>query len=88
MENKLNKSQVDSKWSEEEMQEAIEESKNTSLSLRQLAMKFNVPKSTLYDRLNGKQSRFTSSQNALSKFSENLIVDLLGHLAAIGYGLN
>ena len=49
------------------MQESIEESKNTSLSLRRLSMKLNVPISTLYYRLNGKEPRFTSSQNALDR---------------------
>ena len=49
------------------MKEAIEEPKTTSLSLRRLRIKFYDPISTLYDRLNGKESRFTSSQNYLDR---------------------
>ena len=59
------------------MQEAIEESKNTSLSLRRLPMKFNVPISTLYDRLNGKESRFTSSQNDLDQAMYSKSINLI-----------
>ena len=58
------------------MQEAIEESKNTSLSLRRLPIKFN-PISTLYDRLNGKKSQFTSSYNALDQAMYSKSINLI-----------
>ncbi len=74
-------------YTENEVLEAIKAIDEGRMSLRDAELSFGVPKSTIDRRKNGAQSR-SAWQTALSSTTEKLIVDLLGHLADIRYGLN
>ena len=74
-------------YTEKDNQDALNAMKEDNLSLRDAERAFGVPKSTLARRSNGGLSA-AASQATLSMIVENMLVDLIGHLEDIGYGIN
>jgi len=74
-------------YTENDIKNALNAVNNSSMKIREAARAFGVPKSTLADRVNGKKNKITS-QTAFSEFTENLLVELIGHLSDIGFGLS
>ena len=64
-------------WSEEYFQKAIEAVNNYSMSQRQAAFVFGVPKSSLNDRLHEKHSGKNGRDTLLSSTCEMLLVTII-----------
>lgn len=66
------------KYSEDDMQNALEECKNTSLSICAVSKKFNIPRQTLSDKIKGKYSSSGSgNQKTLSAEEENRLAEYI-----------
>lgn len=74
------------KYTEKDIQSALNAIKIDGMSLRDAEKTFGVPKSTLNRRNNGGNSR-EFSHTTLSKTTEDILVQLIGHLEDIGYGI-
>ena len=73
-------------WEEYNLKEAYEAVKSGSMSLRRAAEEFQVPRSTLHDRLSGKvKFGSTASQRYLSDNEETDLVRFLLKCAVIGF---
>ena len=64
------------KYSEKDVQDAVKAIRERRMNVREAEQAYGVPKSTLDWR----------SKGGLSQTTENLIVDILGHLSDVGYG--
>ena len=71
------------KYTEKDIQSAI---KVDEMSLRDAEKTFGVPKSTLNRRNNSGNSP-AFARTTLSKTTEDILVQLIGHLEDIGYGI-
>lgn len=72
------------KYSEEDMLLAIEEVKRTKCSIRLASQKYNVPKTTLDNRVSGKY-KTAGSAGVLGAHFENEIGDWLLHITNLGF---
>ena len=67
---------------------AMTDVRDHGMSVREAAIKWNIPKSTLHDRLNGKveYDRRSGPPSILTKVEENRLADWLIELAQRGFG--
>ena len=74
-------------WTEEEIRAACEAISQRGISVRRAALEYNIPKSTLQDRLNGKVLPGATSgpERYLSPEEENELAKFVMHCAKIGY---
>jgi len=74
-------------WSEEQMQKAVEAVITSKFSVRRAAMQFNVPKSTLGDRISGRvqPGSVSGPTKYLTCAEENDISRFLSRCCQIGY---
>ena len=75
------------KYNENDVEEAVKAVNEGRMSLREAEQSFNVPKSTIDRRSKGGLSPI-AAQTVLSQSTELLIVELIGHLSDIGFGLD
>jgi hypothetical protein len=75
-------------WTEENMEKAIETVRNGSMSQRQAAFTFGVPRTTLNDRILGKHNGKHGRETLLSSTCETLLVTLLLFMSDIGFAMN
>ena len=73
------------KYSEKDVQDAVKAIRERRMNVREAEQAYGVPKSTLDWRSKGGLSP-QAAQTTLSQTTENLIVDILGHLSDVGYG--
>ena len=75
------------RWSEDNMKKAIEVVNNNSMSQRQAAFVFGVPKSSLNNRLYEKHSGKNGRDTLLSSTCEMLLVTIILFMADIGFAM-
>ena len=76
-------------WGDQELVAAMEKVKSKELSLRQAAITFGIPKSTLSDHVTGRSSkRYGGAPTVLSDIEEAEIVITCQTLAEMGFPLN
>jgi transposase len=75
-------------YSSQDLENAIKLVNSQTLSIRGASRRYNVPKSTIIDKLYGKSSLHSRSgpKSVLSETDENIIVEWLINMAKIGYG--
>ena len=80
------RSQVKNKWSDVQLQAALEAARSKELSVRAAAAKFGIPHSTLHDHLTGKsQKRYGGPSTCLSQSEEKEIVLACQTLQQFGF---
>lgn len=75
-------------YSSQDLENAIKLVNSQTLSIRGASRRYNIPKSTIIDKLHGKsnlQSR-SGPKPVLSETDENTLVEWLINMAKIGYG--
>uniref|UniRef100_A0A1X7UEV0 HTH CENPB-type domain-containing protein n=1 Tax=Amphimedon queenslandica TaxID=400682 RepID=A0A1X7UEV0_AMPQE len=77
------------KWKAEDLEKAIEEVRNGRLSVREAAIKYSIPKSTIHDHSSSKVKQISARPGPspiLTIQEEKELVNWIIHMAEIGYG--
>uniref|UniRef100_A0A1X7T0B7 HTH psq-type domain-containing protein n=1 Tax=Amphimedon queenslandica TaxID=400682 RepID=A0A1X7T0B7_AMPQE len=77
------------KWKAEDLEKAIKEVRNGRLSVREAAIKYSIPKSTIHDHSSSKVKQISARPDPspiLMIQEERELVDWIIHMAEIGYG--
>lgn len=73
-------------WESGDLEMAIREVQDGSLSVRRAAEKYSIPKSTVHDHIRGRPVSRPGPSPVLNKEEENELVDWIIKMAEIGYG--
>jgi hypothetical protein len=76
------------KYTEEDMENAINAVQNKEMSQNKSAAKFGVPRSTLSDKLKNKYGNVSGAPTLLGQAVETLLASHLIYLADIGFAFN
>ena len=76
------------KWTKDNMANAIDSVNRGEMSIRKAAFSFEVPYTTLNDKINHRYSCLKGGQTILSHACESLLATLIAFMADIGFGLH